>query len=289
MKTELPAKKLLIVGFGYLGQRVARLAAQAGWQVFATSRRPEKRELIESAGAQCISFDITKPETLANLPAADAWLWCPAFDRKQGLSATQVITGGLMNAVLNAPFSPARIVYTSTTSVYHQSSGEWVDEMSPTAPETESGKANLEAENAILDWAEQYHRQAIVLRLSGLYGPDRSIRRASIEAGEPIPCDPDTWLNLLHIDDAAKACLMSIESEKTGRYCVTDDRPILRREFYETMAMLLNAPNPTFTPPVSADFAGNKRVSNALVKQELGWQPDYSDINAGLPGSLNQA
>lgn len=286
MKTELGSKKLLIVGFGYLGQRVAALAVKAGWQVFATSRRPEKREQIELAGAHYISFDITRPDAVANLPAADAWLWCPAFDRKQGMAAAEVIVGGLMNAILKAPVSPARIVYTSTTSVYHQLSGEWVDETSPTLPETESGKANLAAENAILDWADQNHRQAIVLRLSGLYGPGRSIRRASIEAGEPIPCDPDTWLNMLHIGDAAKACMMAVESETTGRFCVTDDRPILRREFYETMAKLLNAPNPTFIPPVSADFAGNKRVSNSLIKKELNWQPAYPDITTGLTASL---
>ena len=278
MASPESAKSLLVVGFGYLGQRAAHQALKAGWKVYATSRRIEKKAEMESAGVEFIHFDITRPEDLDHLPASSAWIWSPAFDRRQGLPVHEVIVGGLKRALNQAPALPQKVIYTSTTSVYHQSGGEWVDETSL----TESGKANLEAEQFLASWAVEQDRQAMVLRLSGLYGPGRWIRRASIQAGEPIACEPDTWLNLVHIDDAASACLAALETKESGTYCITDNQPILRREFYETSARLLQAPAPSFTPPTSPDFAGNKRVSNQKAREKLAWKPRFEDVNSGL-------
>ena len=277
-----PEQSLLIIGYGHLGRRVAQLAVQAGWSVYATSRRPEKRAEMQSAGVHAIAFDITQPATARNLPHAAKWLWCPAFDRSQGLPVYDVVVGGLQHALEHAPKAPEQVVFTSTTSVYHQSAGEWVDENSATEPVTPSGQASLAAELLLHAWARTEHRNATVLRLSGLYGPGRWIRRASVEAGEPIACLPDTWLNLVHTADAATACLQALKLNEPGTYCITDNRPILRREFYETSAQLLNAPPPRFIAPTSPDFAGNKRVNNRLATEKLGWKPAYSDINSGL-------
>lgn len=282
MASPESAKSLLVVGFGYLGQRAAHQALKAGWKVYATSRRIEKKAEMESAGVEFIHFDITRPEDLDHLPESSAWIWSPAFDRRQGLPVHEVIVGGLKRALNQAPALPQKVIYTSTTSVYHQSGGEWVDETSTTEPRTDSGKANLEAEQFLTSWAVEHGRQAIILRLSGLYGPGRWIRRASIQAGEPIACEPDTWLNLVHIDDAASACLAALETKESGTYCITDNQPILRREFYETSARLLQAPAPSFTPPTSPDFAGNKRVSNQKAREKLAWKPKFGDVNSGL-------
>jgi len=282
-----PKQTLLIIGYGHIGQRVARLALQAGMTVYATSRRPEKRTEMQSVGVCPVAFDITKPQTAKHLPAASAWLWCPAFDRTQGLPVYDVVVGGLQHALEHAPKTLENVVFTSTTSVYHQSAGEWVDETSPTEPATPSGQASLAAEILLHAWARTEHRNATVLRLSGLYGPGRWIRRASIEAGEPIACLPDTWLNLVHSDDAATACLKALAANQPGTYCISDNRPVLRREFYETSARLLKAPAPNFIAPTSPDFAGNKRVSNRLAIEKLGWQPVYSDIDAGLKHGMS--
>ena len=121
MASPESAKSLLVVGFGYLGQRAAHQALKAGWKVYATSRRIEKKAEMESAGVEFIHFDITRPEDLDHLPASSAWIWSPAFDRRQGLPVHEVIVGGLKRALNQAPALPQKVIYTSTTSVYHSS------------------------------------------------------------------------------------------------------------------------------------------------------------------------
>jgi nucleoside-diphosphate-sugar epimerase len=281
-------KSLLIVGCGYLGMRVLKMASQSGWNVYGTSRKIEKKSEIESSGARFIHFDITRPETIANLPPASHWLWSPAFDRSQGLSVHEVVAGGLMQSLNLAEHQPSHLVFISTTGVFHQLDGESVDELSPTHPQTDSGRAHLEAEHRLAAWSNQMRANVTTLRLSGLYGPGRWIRRKSIENGEPIACNPESWLNLLHIDDAASACMavhnceLPRDESRYSLFCVTDDQPITRGEFYQTSARLLKAPEPRFETPTSADFSGNKKVINIRFKTQLNWQPFYPNIESGL-------
>lgn len=275
---------LLIVGFGFLGRRVASQARGLGYDVAATSRRDDRRAEIEAAGCRFVRFDLNSPTD--RLPSFDAWVWCPAFDRSAGVPVDGAVVGGLVRALESAESPPRHVVFTGTTSVYGQSSGEWVDERTPCDPRTESGKAHVEAENRLLAWATEQGRIATILRLSGLYGPERLIRRQAIAAGDPIACRPDTWLNLLHGDDAATACLQALNASRSGIYCISDDRPVLRREYYETLARLMNAPEPRFTEPREGDDTGDKRVSNRKAREELGWSPLYSDISKGLAASI---
>jgi len=284
LKHNPEMRRLLVVGYGFLGSRVARMARSLGYDVAATSRKETKRGEIEAAGCRFHRFDIHS--SADRLPAFDAWVWCPAFDRSAGVSMHEGIVGGLMRALESAETSPKHVVFTSTTSVYGQASGEWVDEESPCEPRTESGRAHVEAERRLLDWATDPRGIATILRLSGLYGPERIIRRKAIEASEPIACHPDTWLNLVHGDDAAAACLYALKSSQSATYCISDDRPVLRREYYETLARLLNAPAPTFVSPGPGEDAGDKRVSNRKARSELGWAPEYPDIESGLKAAI---
>ncbi|MFM7127753.1 MAG: SDR family oxidoreductase [bacterium] len=290
MHSPTPFKKdLLIVGCGYLGMRVLRLASDHAWKVFGTSRKIEKKTIIESAGAEFIDFDITRPETCQNLPSVSTWLWCPAFDRSQGLSVQEVVADGLIRSLKLAPTKPDRLIFVSTTSVFHQSDGQWVDELSPTNPVTGSGMAHLNAEQLLTTWASSTNTSAITIRLSGLYGPGRWIRRASIEKGEPIACDPETYLNLLHIDDAMTGCLAALNhSTSSGHqlFCLTDDLPINSGEFYQTSARLLNAPQPSFISTDQNDFSGNKKVRNQKFKSAFNWKPRYPVITTGLKSIL---
>lgn len=279
-------RSLLIVGFGFLGRRVAKAATNLGYEVTATSRSEKRRTEIEAEGCRFLRFDINSPAN--RLSTYDAWVWCPAFDRTAGVTVHSAVVSGLMRAISSSETAPKHLVFTSTTSVYGQSSGEWVDENSLCEPRTDSGRAHVEAEKRLLGWASVQGKVATVLRLSGLYGPERVIRRQAIAAGEPIACHPDTWLNIVHGDDAASACLHALNSANSGIYCISDDRPVLRREYYETLARLLNAPAPTFVEPRAGEDIGDKRVSNLKARRELGWAPAYSDIEKGLAESVKQ-
>ena len=159
------------------------------------------------------------------------------MDRSAGKSMREVYLVGLANVLRVLP-TPRRFIYVSTTSIYAQTDGDWVDEASPAEPTEESGRVALECERDL----REHLPDAIVLRFAGIYGPGRVIRRTSIVKGEPIAADPDGWLNLIHVEDGSRAVLAAAERGQPGAtYNVADDRPVTRREFYSELATLLGA------------------------------------------------
>jgi nucleoside-diphosphate-sugar epimerase len=287
----------LIVGCGYLGERVGGELVRRGEQVFGSVRSAGRAEAIARLGIEPVIADVVRPETVGGLPAIARVFYCVGFDRSSGDAIRAVYVGGLTNLLERLPDSARRIVYASSTSVYGQSGGDWVDEDSPTAPVTSSGKVCLEAETALREWAARHRRgnPPVVLRFSGLYGPGRVVRRALLERGEPIPGDPTRFLNLIHVDDAARAAIAALEAGRPNPlYLVSDGRPIERREYYELAARLLGAPPPQFEPPVAGgpEAAGeeaNRRISNRRMRESLRVDLAYPDITAGLPAAILQA
>jgi nucleoside-diphosphate-sugar epimerase len=131
----------------------------------------------------------------------------------------------------------------------------------------------------------------VILRFSGIYGPGRLLRRAAIEKGEPIVADADKWLNLIHVEDGARAILAAEARAAPGRvYNVCDDQPVRRRDFYAELARALGAPPPRFVaPPVAAlppHEKGNRRIRNARMKEELRVELRYAGFLEGLAASV---
>ena len=143
-------------------------------------------ELLSAADIEPIPGDVTDVATL-HLPAADTVLYAIGLDRSSGKSMREVYLNGLRN-VLDVLPTPKRFIYISSTSIYGQSDGGWVDESSPTEPAEENGRIVLECEQLLRERLPS----AIILRFAGIYGPGRVIRRAAIiEKGEPIATDPE--------------------------------------------------------------------------------------------------
>jgi nucleoside-diphosphate-sugar epimerase len=176
--------------------------------------------------------------------------------------------------------------------VYGQNDGGWVVEESPTEPSSESGQVCRAAEDVALTFAAASGLRLTVVRYSGLYGPGRVIGKAALEHGEPIPGDPDRYLNLIHIDDAAAAAVAVLAKGEPGRvYLASDDRPVQRREYYELAARLLGARAPNFAAPAEEGQnpehdKTNRKVSNRRIKEELGMKFTYPDIRSGLPAAF---
>jgi nucleoside-diphosphate-sugar epimerase len=281
--------KTLIVGTGYLGERVARLLVDRGDRVFGTTRSLGRAIELSRMGIEAIVADVTVPDSLARLPEVDRVLYCVGFDRSKGLSIRTVYVDGLRRALGHLIDRAGKLVYAGSTGVYGQDDGEWVAEDSPTEPRSESGRACLEAESVIRTYELL---PSTILRYSGLYGPERIMRREALLKGEPIVGDPEKYLNLIHIDDAAKVAIAALDrGQPGGLYLASDDRPAPRREFYALAAQTLNAPPPRFEPPEpDSPKAGrdesNKRVSNARMKAELGVVLTYPDIASGVPAAI---
>jgi nucleoside-diphosphate-sugar epimerase len=127
--------------------------------------------------------------------------------------------------------------------------------------------------------------RAVVIRFAGLYGPGRVIGGAALRAGKPIESDPEGPLNLIHRDDAAGVAAAAIEHpDPAPIYCACDNRPILRREYYETAARHLDAPTPTFAPP--GGESSRRRISNRAMVRDLLRELVHPDITTGLPASI---
>ncbi len=271
----------LIIGCGYLGQRLGAFLLRDGGRVFGTVRTSVRAMQLDGLGIEPVIADVLQPDSLRGLPSADRVFYCVGFDRSAGAAMRTVYVDGLQNVLDHLPVSVKRIVYASSTGVYGQTSGEWVDEDSPTAPLHESGRFCLEAEGRVRNWAESHSRTAVVLRFAGLYGPGRIVRRAILERGEPIPGDPDKFLNLIHIDDAAQASAAALRADEPASiYVVADGRPVTRREYYSVAAAVLGAPEPRFElprpgSPESTRDATNKRVANHRMKRGLGVRLSY--------------
>src|SRR5262249_34966022 len=160
----------------YLGSRVAALWQAVGYRVFVTTRSQTKAELFRSRGWHPILCDITVAGTLSQLPRVDALLTAFALDRTTGVAMRDVYVEGMINLVTTvAP--PGRWLHVSSSSVYGQTDGSWIDEDASTGPLEPAGQIVVEAENALRRGCPD----AIVLRFSGIYGPGRLLRRKSIE------------------------------------------------------------------------------------------------------------
>lgn len=272
----------LILGCGYLGRRVARLWMSGGQPIAALTRR--NGDELRAMGIEPIQGDVLKPDSLRDLPQAETVLYAIGLDRASNRSMREVYVQGLGN-VLDSLKHCRRFIHVSSTSVYGQSDGGIVDEQSPSQPLEESGQIVLEAERLL----RQRRPDAIVLRFAGIYGPDRLLRRrAQLQSGEPIVGDPERWLNLIHVDDGARAILAAESRGLAGEtYNIVDDEPATRRAFYTRLAELTGSPLPNFEG--GPERANNRRVSNTKARSALGWRPGYPSFREGLPTALNES
>ncbi len=199
-----------------------------------------------------------------------------------------------MRIVLAAlPSNVGRFIYISTTGVYGPASGEWVDETTPPDPRREGGRASLVAEQALA--AHPMGARSIILRLAGIYGPGRVPFIDKLRAGEPIPAAARGYLNLIHVEDAARVVVAAdcVEQSTIGPhvYCVSDGHPVARGDYYSEVARQINAPPPRFiepdpNSPRTARAESNRRIRNDRMLADLRVKLAYSDYRAGLAAIL---
>ena len=276
----------LIFGCGYLGRRIAQRWRDAGEEVFVVTRDSQHARSFGHQGFKPIVADVIRPQSLVNLPAADTVLYAVGFDRHAGVSIHEVFAKGLEWVLDALPAETKKIIYISSTGVYAQSQGEWVDEDSACQPQRDGGLACLAAEQALA--AHRLASRGIILRMAGLYGPERIPNAAEIRRNQPIAAPHQGYLNLIHADDAASVVLAADQRAKPPRtYLISDGNPVQRQAYYEELARLFNAPPPKFAPPppqapASVRAASNKRARNARMQAELGVTLRYPSFREGL-------
>lgn len=283
----------LIFGCGYLGERVARRWRDAAEDVAIVTRSRKRAAAFEYEGYSAIVADVMEPETLGELPSAESVLYAVGFDRSAGASICDIYAGGVKNVLAALPSDTGRFIYISTTGVYGNASGDWIDEQTPPDPQRDGGRASLAAERVLA--SHPIGANSIILRLAGIYGPGRVPFLDLLKAGEPIPAATEGHLNLIHVDDAAAAVVAADRlphfDDGPRIYCVSDGHPVQRGEYYREVARRIGAPEPRFVAPDphsprAARAAGDRRVRNERMLTELGVKLAYPDYRAGLAAIL---
>lgn len=290
--SEIQSKTVFVFGCGYLGIRVARQLVSDSWKVFALTRSQRRARVLQDEGVEPMVGDWTDRRVLNGLPSTERVLIAVGYDASSGQSRHQVYVDGLRNAV-DAIHPRSDVVYVSSTGVFHQTGGIWVDETSPCRPDREGGKSHLEAEDLLFrkrGGSEQ--GKTVVLRMAGLYGPGRIPRVESIKRGEPVSTDPDAYLNLIHIDDAASTVLAAWQHPSPERrYLIADGHPVVRRDYFEQIREIVGGPTVRYSSNGETGKSGsrsdsNKRIWNARMRRDLLARPAFPSYREGLRSVL---
>ncbi len=268
------SQSILIAGCGYVGTALALELSKRGNTVWGLSRSVGN---VSEKSFEHITADLTKSSTLQNLPKVDWVIVSVAPEKSDTKSYRKTYVEGVGNLIRTG--LAKRILYISSTSVYGQKSGEWVDENSPTEPDHQTGKILLEAEKQIL----RSRIPSIVFRLGGIYGSDRN-RIAFLKNG-PVEMDrPDDYINLIHLDDIVTGVILLLEKGKTGEvYLGVDDKPVKRREYFTEISEMMEASAPSFKTGEDESFLtgrSNKQCRNQKLKS-LGYEFKYSTFREG--------
>jgi nucleoside-diphosphate-sugar epimerase len=280
----------LIIGCGYVGHPLAMHWLRHGTEVYVTTRTERRARDLQRQGFQPVILDVTKP--VRELPTVETIVFAVGFDRAAGHSIEHVYVDGL-NRVLDACDDQFRkFIYVSSTGVYGETGGDWVDESTPCVPIRDGGKACLAAEQSIAARPD-IASKALVLRMAGIYGPQRLPQLAKLQGGEPLGVIADGYLNLIHVDDIVQIIAECDRRVDPGTLCVSDGHPVRRGDFYNYLAKLTNAPPPVFEPPAAdssqADRArGSKKISNLRLLQQFQRSLLYPSYREGLRAIVGQ-
>ncbi|WP_455221076.1 SDR family oxidoreductase [Kaarinaea lacus] len=293
--------KICISGCGDIGQRVAKryfdqsLITKSGISVYGLIRRREVQAKLQTMGITPVIADLDCPDKLDALPTEDAVLFHFVPPPNSGQTDPRFRT---LLAACEKSGSPSKVILLSTTAVYGDCQGEWIDETAPVNPQTDRGKRRLDAETVLREWASNQQIPFVILRVSGIYGPGRlPIER--LQQGLPILReDLAPYSNRIHQDDLAMVCVAAAERAPNGAvYNVCDGHPSTMSHYFKSIARALNLPAPPEIDREQAQqqlsagmlsyLSESRRMGNEKMLAELGITLQYPDLAAGLASLKN--
>jgi nucleoside-diphosphate-sugar epimerase len=287
--------RVLVIGPGYVGSHLALELKRAGHDVCALGRTAESRTGLVDAGIRTLKADLTEPASLARMPSQWDWVVnCVSSSRGTMEDYRAVYLEGMQNVLeLLSKLPPKKFVYTSSTGVYGQNDGSVVTEASPTIPESETAAVLIETEKMLLAAARERNFPAIVLRVSGIYGPGRGYWLKQFQNGEArLEADGRRILNMVHRDDVVGAIIAALERGRPGEiYNVSDDEPVTQMELFKWLSEKRGKPLPPVaeagTSATRKRAATSKRVSNARLTTELGYRLKYTTFREGFASLID--
>lgn len=276
--------RILIAGCGYVGIRLAGQLVRAGHQVIALRRHPPSSD----DGFTWMRGDLIRPESISLPEEVDTLVLAAGLKRDATEKYEELFLHGYPGLINRIKAQPAlrRIIMVSTTGVFAEQHGDWVDEQSPTGSSSTSSHYYAQAEKLV----QASGVEAIVARLSGIYGPDRIRLIREVAEGRAV-CypQPPHYLNHLHADDAAGALAHLVQLEHPANlYIVSDNEPADRNDVLHWLANRLQQPDPAMAGSTSerpARRSGNKRCSNQRLRA-AGYHFHYPTYREGYESLL---
>jgi nucleoside-diphosphate-sugar epimerase len=285
-------RRLFVFGLGYSATVFARRLKAKGWRIAGTCQSEDRRAALAAEGFTAFVYDGAQP--LADAPAALAGTTHLLQSIPPGAEGDPVLRH---HAAEIAAIDGLRWAgYLSTTGVYGDRGGDWVDENSGLHPTGPRGRARVEAERGWLDLV-RLGAPVHIFRLAGIYGPGRSALD-TVRAGQARRIvKPGQVFSRIHVDDIASVLEASIGRPNPGAiYNVCDDDPAPPQDVIALACALLGVEAPPEVPYATASagmsemarsfYADNKRVRNLRLKTELGVKLAYPDYRAGLKALL---
>lgn len=286
-------ERILILGCGYVGERLATRCLDEGIRVIGTTRNKVRAAELNRRGIETFVADSPAelPDTL--LASVDAVLdSIPLARDESGMRANQVEwlpkLAGTLSHIRWAG-------YLSTTGVYGDVGGAWVGESFPCKPTSPRGTERLRAESAWLASG----LPAEVFRIAGIYGPERNIiERLNTGSYKAVQWNPAHYSSRIHIDDIVSAVMAAMRRSRHGRIVnLADDMPLPHADYVCEVARMIGAQTPEILSETEAEtnlssamldfFRDNKRISNYLLHRELLPELKYPDFKSGMLSLIN--
>jgi nucleoside-diphosphate-sugar epimerase len=286
---------MLIIGCGDVGERLAQNALARGASVTGIVRRPERATELNTRGIQAHALDLDRPLDAPGIDWTDAEIYYLAPPPASGTTDPRI--NHLLAALPNS--AGRRIVYISTTGVYGNCEGAWVDETRPANPQVDRARRRHDAEQALLQWREESGAEVVILRVAGIYGPgklpiERLRRQVPMISAADAP-----WTNRIHVDDLVAVCEAAMTRGQDGEaYNVSDGRPGNMRDYFDRVADLLGLPRAplisleearrTLSPGMLSYLGESRRLDNGKMLRELGITLRHPNLASGLAASRGE-
>lgn len=292
-KERNPLTRLLIIGCGYVGRRLAQYYRALGREdLLGVTRTASSAAELEGEGVPARACDLAC-DALAGLPLAGAQVFHLAPPPARGVE--DLHTRRLVAAFAHAP--PSRLVYISTTGVYGDCDGAWVDETWPARPMADRARRRWDAEQTLRAWGRDSGAALVILRVAGIYGPDR-LPLERIRQGLPLVRETEApYSNRIHVDDLVAACAAAMERGADGAvYNVCDGAPTTMTDYFFRVADAVGLPRPpvislaeageALSPGMLSYMSESRRLSNRRMIEELGVRLSYPTLDAGLRAAV---
>ncbi|MDH5021675.1 SDR family oxidoreductase [Halobacterium rubrum] len=284
-----------ILGCGYVGLELARQLEAGGHDAVGVRRSEDGLTAVRETGAEAVQADVTDADSLAAVPDVDAVVFAASSGGRGAEAAREVYVDGLRTAVEHfgtRADTPDQFVYTSSTGVYGDHDGGWVEEATPLDPTTEKTEVLVDAERVALDEAPVYGMDPTVVRFAGLYGPDRYRLLRYLEG--PVT---EGYLNMVHRDDAAGVVRFALAAVDEDVLLAVDDEPVDKWTFADWLADEAGVDHPEkqtveerieagdLSTPAERRLRTRKRCSNDRLR-ELGYEFAYPTFREGYRAAV---